>query len=91
MFKVGDIITGNKDSHSRYSWTNERSICEVIKIKDSGEIEVKVLEYRNRDGEVMNSIAGKCFDVDTRYFDLYVNPVTDDMIADENDVDSLLM
>lgn len=91
MFKVGDIITGKKDSHNRYSWTNERSICEVIKIWDSGEIEVKVLECRNRDGEIVNSVIGSCFDVDARYFDLYVTSVTDDMIADENDVDSLLM
>ena len=61
-FKVGDIITGKTDRFV-YTYTNERSICKIIKIIDRYTIEVEILEQSD-----YPSYVGATYKVDPNEF-----------------------
>ena len=48
-FKVGDIITGTKESDDRYTWTTSHGKYIVEAIHDDGLISVRVVEHKLRD------------------------------------------
>lgn len=45
MFKVGDIIVGNRDSDKEYALTNSRATMKVTYIYPSGNIEVEIIDH----------------------------------------------
>lgn len=84
MFHVGDIITGTP--HNHYGFTNKDAIMEVIEAEEEC-IVVKIIDHK-----IHKSIIGEEYPVDPNDFRLVddFKEVTDDMIADDNDIDSLL-
>lgn len=57
MFRVGDIVIGNKKSDSVYAITDSKTICEVINIYDGG------MEVKTEDGGI--------YGVNPQYFEFY--------------------
>lgn len=98
QFQVGDIVTGNK--YNRYGYTDRDAIMEVTElnvhstfestsITDTKYMRVKVLSKKGiPEDEVFSD---REFVVNPKYFKLVSEcvKVTDDMIADNNEVDSL--
>ena len=63
-FKVGDIITGTKDSDDRYTWTTSHGKYIVEAIYDDIQIRVRVVEHKLR------ICIGYSWKVDSSYFKL---------------------
>jgi len=84
MFYVGDIVTGIPSNH--YGFTNKDAIMEVVEVKEE-HIIVKIIDHK-----IHTSIIGEEYPVEPDQFRLVddFKEVTDDMIADDNDIDSLL-
>lgn len=84
MFYVGDIVT--RISSNRYGYTNKDDIMEVVAVREEYII-VKIINHKK-----YKTIIGKECLVDPNELVLVdgFKEVTDDMIADGNDIDSLL-
>ena len=63
-FKVGDIITGTKESDDRYTWTTSHGKYIVEVIYNNIEIRVRVVEHERR------TCIGDSWKVDSSYFKL---------------------
>ena len=63
-FKVGDIITGTKDSDDRYRWTTSHGKYIVEAIYDDTLIRVRVVEHERQ------TCIGNSWKVDSSYFRL---------------------
>ena len=64
IFKVGDLITGTKESDDKYMWTTSHGKYVVEQIYGEIQIRVRVVEH-----ELRNCI-GNSWKVDSSYFKL---------------------
>lgn len=65
IFKVGDLITGTKESDRVYMWTDsEMKVGKVIKVINDDEIEVQVLNHE------IHQVIGRTYEVESKYFKL---------------------
>lgn len=64
IFKVGDLITGTKESDDRYTWTTSHGKYVVEQIYDEIQIRVRVVEHKLR------TCIGNSWKVDSSYFKL---------------------
>ncbi len=64
MFKIGDIVTGNKKSKEHYCITNHDAIMEVIEVSEKF-ISVKVIKsrYNTHIGETFRALDIECFEL----------------------------
>lgn len=83
MFHVGDIITGT--TRNIYGYTNDLATMKVLYIVSEEKIQVEILTH-----EEEPHVIGHTYTVESCYFRLLSSTITDDMIANEEEVDSLL-
>ena len=62
MFRVGDIITGSKESNNKYLYTNEYGMYKVVKIENYGYIIIEIIKYPRM------AKVGERFRVQAKYF-----------------------
>ena len=65
MFRIGEFVTG-KPNIREYNYTNDNSICQVVRHEENGEMRVRIVGYKKPTG--LAYAIGREYNVEPHYF-----------------------
>lgn len=65
MFRIGEFVTG-KPNIRKYAYTNDNSICQVVRHEENGEMCVRIVGYKKP--TILDWAIGEEYDVEPQYF-----------------------